>query len=109
MAVLYTLAASTMVLLVDVKNGVVEPPPDFFERAHFYLQCQFAIIVMFWTTLWAVKFAILLFYKKLFNKLPTQMKLWWGVLGAVSLFYVGCWISQLESCHPIEGYFTLGK
>ena len=109
MAVLYTLVSPSMVRLVAISIGKAQPGPNFLEESAFYLRCQFAIIVMFWTTLWAVKIAILLFYKNLFTKLPKQMSLWWAVLAVVVLLYLGCWGSQLASCVPIEGYFTLGR
>lgn len=108
MAILYVLVTPIMFDLDAISAGRQEPQPDLAARAAFYLKCQFAIIVMFWTTLWAVKLAILFFYKNLFNTLPKQMTLWWAVLFIVILFYLGCWGSQLASCAPIEGYFVLG-
>ena len=108
MAILYALVTRIMFDLDAVAAGKATLSPDLVDEASFYLKCQFAIIVMFWTTLWAVKMAILFFYKDLFNRLPKQMALWWTVFGVVILFYLGCWGSQLASCAPIEGYFTLG-
>lgn len=109
MAVLYVLVTPTMFTLDAIAIGKESPPADLAERTAFYLKCQFAIIVMFWTTLWAVKISVLLFYKNLFNKLPKQMTLWWAVLGAVVALYLGCWGSQLASCEPIDSYFRLGS
>ena len=109
MAVLYTLVTPTMFILDTVSTGKELPPPDIMSVGAFYLKCQFAIICLFWTTLWTVKVAILMFYKSLFNRLPKQMTLWWCVLGVVVVLYVGCWGSQLASCAPISGYFVLGR
>ena len=109
MAVLYTLVTPTMFTLDAVSAGKEPPGPNLKSDGAFYLKCQFAIICMFWTTLWAVKVAILMFYKNLFSRLPKQMTLWWCVLGIVALLYLGCWGSQLVSCVPISGYFVLGK
>ena len=109
MAVLYTLVTPTMFTLDAVSIGKEMPGPDLKSNGAFYLKCQFAIICMFWTTLWAVKVAILMFYKNLFSRLPKQMTLWWWVLGVVVLLYLGCWGSQLASCVPISGYFVLGR
>lgn len=108
MAVLYTLVAPTMFTLDAISLGKALPGPDLMENADFYLKCQFAIILLFWTCLWAVKVAILMFYKNLFVRLPTRMKLWWAVLAMVLLLYLGCWASQLASCAPVSSYFVLG-
>lgn len=109
MAVLYTLVTPTMFTLDAISLGKQEPGPTFMGDAAFYLKCQFAIICLFWTTLWAVKVSILMFYKNLFNRLPKQMTLWWWVLGVVVVLYLGCWGSQLASCVPISGYFVIGR
>ena len=108
MAVLYTLITPTMFTIDNVSTGKEMPGAEFISDAEFYLKCQFAIICMFWTTLWAVKVSILMFYKNLFNRLRNQMTLWWCVLGFVVLLYLGCWGSQLASCVPMSGYFVLG-
>ena len=109
MAVMYTIVAQTMFTLDALATGRALPPADLLEEGAFYLKCQFAIILLFWTTLWAVKVAILMFYKNLFNRLPKQMTLWWAVLFMVLVLYLGCWGSQLASCAPISGYFVLGR
>lgn len=109
MAVLYTLVSPTMFTLDAVATGKEEPGPSLAADGAFYLKCQFAIICLFWTTLWAVKVSILMFYKNLFSRLPKQMTLWWWVLAVVVVLYLGCWGSQLASCEPISGYFVLGR
>lgn len=109
MAVLYTLVTPTMFTLDAISTGKELPGPNLMSDAALYLKCQFAIICLFWTTLWAVKLSILMFYKNLFSRLPKQMTLWWWVLGMVLVLYLGCWGSQLASCAPISGYFVLGE
>jgi len=108
MAILYTLVTPTMFELDRISTGQEAPPLDLIPRADFYLRCQFAIICLFWTTLWAVKISIMMFYKGLFHGLPLQMRLWQVVMGFVILFYFGCWGTQLASCRPMAGYFHLG-
>lgn len=108
MAVLYNLVAPTMFWLDRVNSGQEKPTPDLLAPSDFYLRCQFAIILLFWTTLWLVKLSILMFYKSMFNRLPLQITFWWVVVGFVALAYIGCWVTQLLSCYPIPTYFSLG-
>lgn len=91
-----------------VSSGVERSTEAFMERATFFLRCQFALIVLFWTAVWAVKISILMFYKDLFHRLPRQKRYWWLVCAYVGLSYLACWGTQLASCWPIEDYFTLG-
>ena len=107
MGVLYTLINDIIFELVLVDDGVLEPTPEFAVEAAFFLKVQFAIIVLFWTTLWAVKFSFLMYYKKLFIGLPGHMqKCWWAVSIFALLAYLGCWATQLAACEPIPTYFT---
>ena len=109
MAILYTLVANTIFEIVAVSNGKTMPSPNFMEAGSFFLKCQFAIILLFWTTLWAVKASFLTYYKNLFHGLqPYLQKCWWVVTIFAILAYLGCWATQLPSCQPISTYFTLG-
>lgn len=80
----------------------------FVQRVNFFLRTQFAIIVLFWTSIWAVKFSFLVWYRKLLVVPSNRMVFWWGVSIFTFLAYIGCWITQLESCRPISNYFLLG-
>lgn len=107
MAIMYSMITKTMFEIDAVSVGAV-PGPDFLERAELFLKLQFAIICCFWTTLWAVKFSFLLYYRNLFAGLPNQLYWWWLVSGFALLAYLGCWATQLASCRPISNYFILG-
>ena len=103
---LYTKVTPTMFELDALTSFPTQPAE--LERDNLYLRCQFALIVLFWTTVWAVKFSILMFYKDLFNRMPKQKRLWWVVFGFVAASYLGCWATQLASCWPVHDYFHLG-
>ncbi|MCJ1405675.1 hypothetical protein MMC11_008904 [Xylographa trunciseda] len=106
MAVLYTLINDIIFQIVLVGEGLLPPSPEFMSQVPFFLKVQFAIIVLFWTTLWAVKWSFLMYYKKLFIGLPGHMqKCWWAVVIFSVLAYLGCWVTQLLSCTPIPTYF----
>ena len=107
MAAMYNTITKAMFEIDAVSAGAL-PSQDFVSRAELFLKLQFAIICCFWTTLWAVKFSFLLYYKNLFAGLPNQLFLWWFVSGFAMLAYFGCWATQLASCVPISKYFILG-
>lgn len=108
MAILYSLITPTMFELDRVSTGQTSPTPGFSQRSDEFLRCQFAIICLFWTSVWAVKVSILLFYRGLFNRLGWFRICWWIVLSVVVLTYLACWGTQLASCWPISTYFSLG-
>lgn len=85
-----------------------EAAAGFKERVEFFLRLQFAIIVLFWTTIWAVKLSFLLWYRKMLVGFTDRKILWPFVLIFSLCAYLGCWVTQLESCQPISHYFTLG-
>lgn len=112
MAVLYRYVIPDM-YEVDRVAAHEEPLSANFESdADFYLRCQFALIVLFWTSVWAVKFSILAFYRSLFDKLTLHTTIlrwaWWCVLTLTGLFYLGCWATQIASCWPVQTYFHIG-
>ena len=109
MAILYTLITDTIFEIVAIIDGRAKPSSGFMERGSFFLRCQFAIILLFWTTLWSVKGAFLMYYKNLFKGLQSYLqKSWWAVTIFTIFTYLGCWATQLASCEPISSYFTLG-
>lgn len=80
----------------------------FLQRFNYFLRMQFAIIVLFWSSIWAVKISFLVWYRKLLAVPSDRMALWWGVSLFTVLAYIGCWIIQLQSCRPMSKYFSLG-
>lgn len=81
----------------------------FMERASLFLQLQFAIDIMLWTTLWSVKFALLFFFWRLFDSVQTYMKIFWWIMCAIT---ASTWIIsivlQQSACDPIKDFFTIG-
>jgi hypothetical protein len=108
MAILYSLIMGDIFEIDRVTAGQEKPNPGFLQRGNLFLRCQFALICLFWTSVWSVKVSILLFYKILFSKLRSFKICWWLVLGFVGATYLACWGTQLASCWPIPTYFNLG-
>ena len=105
---IYTKITPTLFEVDRVTSGAERISPAVLDRANLFLRCQFALILLFWTAVWAVKFSILMFYKDLFYRLPRQNRYWWIVFGYVALSYLACWGTQLASCWPIPTYFSFG-
>ena len=105
---IYTKITPIMFEIDRVSSRQEMPTVGFEQRADLYLRCQFALIVLFWTAIWAVKFSILMFYRDLFNKLPRQRRYWSLVFGYLVVSYLACWGTQLASCWHIPTYFHIG-
>lgn len=113
MAITYHYVIPDMYEVVRVAAGEEDLSAHFVSDADFYLRCQFGLIVLFWTSVWAVKFSILAFYRSLFDKLTLHATFlrwsWWGVLVLTASSYLGCWATQIVSCWPIWTYFHIGN
>ncbi|KAL8629349.1 hypothetical protein Q9189_004922 [Teloschistes chrysophthalmus] len=108
LAIMYRYATPIMFELNDIATGKEKLTPDFISRAAVFLKLQFAIIVLFWTTIWVVKISFLIFYRTLFSGLPDHMFGWWIASGFTAVTYLLSWAFQLGSCVPISHYFILG-
>lgn len=108
MGIMYQIITPTMFELERLLTPGAVPSANFVQEAAFFLKLQFAIIILFWTTLWAVKLSFLLYYRTLFAGLPNQLFWWWLVSVFAGMAYLGCWATQLASCAPISNYFHLG-
>lgn len=108
-ATLYNYAVPIMFEYEQILHGKKLLTHDFGDRARLFLKLQFAIIVLFWTCIWAVKISFLIWYKKL-TDFPSNREMMWNlVTGFTVASYLGCWVTQLEACHPIRHYFVSGK
>lgn len=108
---LYTKIIPVFYTLLDVEDGVAAPPEDLIAEVIDFLKIQFAIIILFWTTIWSLKASFLAFYRGLFDSRiqPWTMRAWWVVVVLCAVSYLGCWITQFLSCVPFQTYFELGS
>lgn len=109
LAIMYQYAIPPMFEIIAVAEGREEVTSSLQDRGAVYLKLQFAIIVVFWSEIWAVKVCFLMFYRSLFTGLPEHMRGWWLAVGLTVITYILCWGFQLGSCHPIPNYFILGE
>ncbi|KAL8711637.1 MAG: hypothetical protein Q9220_004047 [cf. Caloplaca sp. 1 TL-2023] len=72
-AIMYHFVLPIIFELDRIATGQEMFTPAFLPRATEYLKLQFALIVIFWTMLWTVKVAFLIFYRILFAGLPDHL------------------------------------
>lgn len=91
--------------LLAVSVGREQPTPAFMIRASYYLKCQFASTLAFWTCLWSVKASFLAFFFQLTERLTWPRRAWWMITAITVVAFMGSIISYPLSCTS----FTLGK
>lgn len=85
-----------------------KPHPDLKAHGDKMLRGIWPIQYFFWGCLWSVKFSLLFMFKKLTERVPFHLKMWWGVVVFTALTFVGCVISQLLSCSDVKLFNQMG-
>jgi len=95
-----------MYIIYAVTHGMMLPPPDIIQigyHSHIWIT---AGLMAGWTTICAVKFSFLFFFKRLIDRIRPLYIYWWvvfvfnlGVFGyGITIYYIGCpWFNQLRS------------
>ena len=63
---------------------------------------------MFWSCLWSVKLSLLFMFKRLTERVPFHLKVWWGVVIFTVLAFASCVVSQLISCSDVRLFTKMG-
>ncbi|CAG5156673.1 uncharacterized protein ALTATR162_LOCUS4470 [Alternaria atra] len=93
-------------LIVDPLTPMPLPPDEFVERTRTSLKFMFSQMLLFWTTLWAAKFSILFFFRRLVIGLPAYMRAWWACFVLVLLLYLASVASNFLTCRPLSKYWS---
>ncbi|KZM18437.1 hypothetical protein ST47_g10396 [Ascochyta rabiei] len=72
----YLAGAYTAAMMQDPTTPMPLPADEFIGRTQTSLKLMFSQMLLFWTTLWAAKFSILFFFRRLLNGLPRYIKAW---------------------------------
>lgn len=89
---------------IAVASGQLYPPPlDLPKRTQTYLQRSTAVIVLFYSGLWAIKLSFMLFFRRLQQNVRNQKIVWWTILSIV----VATWLACLGTIdyHCLSGSF----
>ncbi|KAF1924488.1 uncharacterized protein M421DRAFT_8791 [Didymella exigua CBS 183.55] len=102
----YLAGAYAAAVMQDPTTPMPLPPDVFIARTQTSLKLMFSQMLLFWTTLWAAKFSILFFFRRLLNGLPKYIKAWWGCFAVVLLLYLACMLSNFLTCKPLAKYWS---
>jgi hypothetical protein len=108
-AVLQTLQTPSAYTVAQAEEGLIPFDDNLVDQGDMYMKYEFTIIGLFWTVLWLVKASFLAFFYPLFEGLIVYRRIWWGISIFSFLAFASCWISSVNTCHPVSTYFLFGK
>ncbi|KAF2464467.1 uncharacterized protein BDR25DRAFT_155748, partial [Lindgomyces ingoldianus] len=98
-AITMKLTSKFMYQLEYVRVGILWPPPtSFMSDTEKYFKGTIAQGVLFYTGLWAVKFAFLIFFWRLVNKVQSLRVYWYAVLAFTVLSYAAVFAATDWRC-----------
>ena len=83
-----TVMAHDMYETMSVFAGFQLPGPNFLAHAHRYAKSSLATLLLFYSTLWAIKLSFLIFFRRLGKHARRQKLLWWPIFGLTVTSYL---------------------
>ncbi|KAF2133810.1 hypothetical protein P153DRAFT_380987 [Dothidotthia symphoricarpi CBS 119687] len=107
---LYISISPYMRRLYRVSEGKIPPYPELSDEVEHVSKMILAAPCMFWMTLWCIKAAFLLLYRKLLACVPTiYTVIWWAIVCICVMTHIGNYALYFRSCGPsISGFWTGG-
>ncbi|PSN70546.1 hypothetical protein BS50DRAFT_619355 [Corynespora cassiicola Philippines] len=105
---LYSLGQYTRASMADSHTPLPMTADEYSRRNSLSLKLMFSQMLLCRTTLWATKFSILFFFRRLVDGLPRYIKAWWACFTVVLLLYVACMATNFFKCVPLNRYWTTG-
>ncbi|GFP60640.1 hypothetical protein TASIC1_0030000100 [Trichoderma asperellum] len=102
----FLIAEYSKALVANPKTPSPLPADEMTARNVMSLKLMFSQMLLFWTTLWAAKFSILWFIRRLLYGLPNYMRWWWRCFAAVLTLYLACMLSNFLTCSPLYRYWS---
>ncbi|KAL8772551.1 MAG: hypothetical protein Q9209_002212 [Squamulea sp. 1 TL-2023] len=109
MTIGYICVTDAVYRIAEVANQKKPSYPKIKEDSSFLLKIFFPNTLLLWTTLWLVKFALLLQCRRLIDRRPNYIIIWWIIVALTSLFYIGCVVTEFTSCRSLRAWFTVGQ
>ena len=76
---------------IEVSSGRLYPPPaDFAHQKEQYLRKTLAVVFFYYTGLWSIKLAFLIFFKRLGHNVKNQNVVWWIVFVITVASFSAC-------------------
>lgn len=85
-----TLSGAMYRSLFVISGKVHHRPPTFVNDEQNFLHGSAVVIVLFYSSLWAVKLSFLFFFRRLVQGVARQEQLWWAVLAITVGSYFAC-------------------
>ncbi|KAI9852412.1 MAG: hypothetical protein M1838_000730 [Thelocarpon superellum] len=105
---LYTRAIPIIYKVTAITSGQTFFEADFLEtQLPIYSNIQFATFTLFFSIVWSVKFAFLLFYRRFFLGLRNHLIAWWLVTSITILAFVSNMAIWLCACGSPMAYFSI--
>ncbi|KAL8806231.1 MAG: hypothetical protein Q9182_001506 [Xanthomendoza sp. 2 TL-2023] len=109
MTIGYICATSTVYRISAWGTGRISPYPELKDDIIFLIKIFFPNTLLLWTTLWLVKFALLLHCRRLVDRRPTYIIIWRVTVGLTAAFYIGSVITEFTSCRNLHAWFAPGE
>ena len=97
-AILWQIFAKDMFQMMAVASRRQLPGPTFIADSEGYSKASTAVIVLYYSTLWAIKISFLIFFRRLVKNVRRQELLWWPVFGFTIATYFACIGTIQYSC-----------
>ncbi|KAK6829215.1 hypothetical protein RU639_003515 [Aspergillus parasiticus] len=81
--------------------------PALRENVTVVLRYSFASLIIFWLTVWCVKFSMLFFLRPIMLPIPVYLEGWYIVFGFTVMNLVGCFLIQFFGCLPFGLNFSI--
>src|SRR5579871_2338497 len=108
MGSLYLSALPVVYRLLGFAAGLEPIWPTLFSDGEHMLKEFFAIDMVFWATLWCVKFSLLFMFRRLTTGLPRYIAYWYFVMGFSVVALIGAAVSNITACSSMTAWFTVG-
>ena len=79
------------------------------ETADWGIERGFIADIMFYVTLWCIKFSLLFFFRRLTTDLREYNKYWYAIIIFTFLSFVGCIVGHIEDCESIYNLMHVCK
>lgn len=89
-AIVSQIFAESLFQLMLVLGGRRLPSPSFVADSEGFLKASLAVIIFYYSTLWAIKISFLVFFKRLIKNVRRQELMWWPIFGFTMATYFVC-------------------
>lgn len=101
MSIGYICVTPAVYRIAAVGNGEVPPYATLKDDSEYLVKIFFPNTLLLWTTLWLVKFALLLRCRRLIDRRHLYTVVWRCILAFTVVAYVGCIVSEFTSCRSL--------